>query len=829
MTAKHLGLSNCAYADMDHDQDGFTIRGNWHAPGSPSIVGHYRLADFGKLAVQELGAGRPLIIDDNSVEIAPDEAKTFQDIGIAATICMPLIKSGRLVALMAIHDRAPHHWSDYELTVISEVTGRSWSHVERVRSEAELRTSNARFRAAVRATQDIVWTNDAAGRMIGEQPGWQKLTGQTFDEYQGDGWSSAVHPDDAGPTLEAWNRAVEAREMFVFEHRVRRAGGQWGLFSVRAVPILGDDGEVNEWVGVHTDISAQRATEAALREESQTLEILNRSAAALAAELDLERVVQSVTDAGVELCGAQFGAFFYNVTDKSGGSYMLYTLSGVDREKFSKFPMPRATAVFGPTFAGAGVIRSGDITSDPRYGQNAPHSGMPEGHLPVRSYLAVPVISRSGEVIGGLFFGHPDEDVFSARSEKVMVGLAGQAAIAIDNARLFQIAQTTNETLEERVNQRTVELEQANEALRQAQKMEAIGQLTGGIAHDFNNLLTVIRGSADLLKRPGLSDERQQKYLNAISDTADRAANLTGQLLSFARKQALKPETFDAPERVEKISQMLRSLLGSRINLIVDANCDQCFIHADVTQFETALINLASNAKDAMAGEGEVILRTALHSDDAGREFVSVSVSDCGEGIAKDLQDRIFEPFFTTKAAGKGTGLGLSQVYGFAKQSDGEVKLTSAPGQGTTFTLTLPLAQSPARSAASGSRSDEVDLAGRMVLIVEDNAEVREFARSLLEDMAFDTLIAASAPDALGMLEVDSERVDVIFSDVVMPEMNGIEFGQAVKQRWPAIPVILTSGYSEVIVEHGAHGYPLLQKPYSADQLRSAIAGVLVA
>lgn len=226
LTAQHLGLSNCAYADMDDDQDGFTIRGNWHAPGSPSIVGHYRLADFGTLAVRELGAARPLIINDNLVEIAPEEAEAFQAIGIAATICMPLVKAGRLVALMAIHDRVPHRWSEYELTVIQEVTERSWAHVERVRSEAELRASNERFRAAIRAIQGVLWTNDADGRMVGEQPGWQALTGQSYEEYQGYGWAEAVHPEDAQPTIAAWNEAVAGRRAFVFQHRIRRSDGE---------------------------------------------------------------------------------------------------------------------------------------------------------------------------------------------------------------------------------------------------------------------------------------------------------------------------------------------------------------------------------------------------------------------------------------------------------------------------------------------------------------------------------------------------------------------------------------------------------------------------
>ncbi len=268
LTAAHLGLSNCAYADMDDDEDGFTIRGNWHAPGSPSIVGHYRLADFGTLAVQELSAGRPLLINDNSHEIAPHEAKAFQNLGIAATICMPLVKAGRLVALMAIHDKLPHQWTDYEQVVIREVTERSWAHVERVRSDAELRSSNARFRAAIRATKGVLWTNDPQGRMIGEQPGWGALTGQSYEEYQDFGWADAVHPDDAEPTGAAWNAAVAAKSTFIFEHRLRLADAAWRLFSIRAVPSLDEDGEVTEWVGVHTDITEERARDKALHESN---------------------------------------------------------------------------------------------------------------------------------------------------------------------------------------------------------------------------------------------------------------------------------------------------------------------------------------------------------------------------------------------------------------------------------------------------------------------------------------------------------------------------------------------------------------------------------
>ena len=828
LTAQHLGLSNCAYADMDEDQDGFTIRGNWHGPGSPSIVGHYRLADFGALAVQELSAGRPLIINDNLAEIAPEEAKTFQDIGIAATICMPLVKDGRLVALMAIHDRVPHRWSEYELSVIQEVTERSWAHVERVRSESELRVSNERFRAAIRATRGVLWTNDAEGRMVGEQPGWQALTGQSFEEYQGYGWAKVVHPDDAEPTIGAWNEAVAARKPFVFEHRVRRSDGQWGLFSIRAEPILNDAGEVTEWVGVHTDISAERAAENALREQSQTLEILNRTGATIAAELDLERLVQSVTDAGVQLTGAQFGAFFYNVLNEQGGSYMLYTLAGVDRSAFAHFPMPRATAVFGPTFAGEGVIRSADITADPRYGKNAPYSGMPEGHLPVRSYLAVPVTSRSGDVIGGLFFGHSEPDVFSAQSEAVMVGLAAQAATGIDNARLFQAVERARVTLEQRIEERTSELEEAHEALRQSQKMEAIGQLTGGIAHDFNNLLTVIRGSADLLRLPDLPEAKRRRYVDAISDTADRAATLTGQLLAFARRQALKPEIFDASARIQGIAEMLRSVLGARVRLTLEEECNGCFIEADISQFETALVNLAVNARDAMDGEGELKIRISRVQTRGGRDMVAVSTSDTGRGIPAGDFERIFEPFYTTKEPGKGTGLGLSQVYGFVAQSNGEIKVDSEVGTGATFTLHFPrVAAGPEPDEESFDEGKSNEAGNGTILVVEDNPQIGEFVEQLLSDLGYETKLASNASEALDILEAASSSVDLVFSDVVMPGMNGVELGTIIRQRWPQLPVVLTSGYSSVLAQDHNHGFTLLHKPYSAEALTRTIRDAL--
>ncbi len=385
-----------------------------------------------------------------------------------------------------------------------------------------------------------------------------------------------------------------------------------------------------------------------------------------------------------------------------------------------------------------------------------------------------------------------------------------------------------NETLEERVAARTAELVQAQEALAQAQKMDAVGQLTGGIAHDFNNLLTIIKSSTDLLRRPDLAEERRQRYVDAIADTVERGSKLTGQLLAFARRQALKPEVFDVPSRVRALSDMLLTIVGAHIQIVTQLACERCFVEADVTQFESALVNMAVNARDAMEGEGTLTIRVdslsdtspALEARDLAGAFVAVSISDTGSGIPPDRFGQIFEPFYTTKDVGKGTGLGLSQVYGFAKQSGGDVTVESEVGQGATFTLYLPRverdmaeARPSARGPAQGDTGD-----GRRVLVVEDNVEVGTFSTRMLQDLGYETTWASNADEALALL-AEGLPVDVVFSDVLMPGKSGIELGQEIQRLYPGLPVILTSGYSHELVEEGRRGFELLQKPYAIEEL----------
>jgi PAS domain S-box-containing protein len=464
MLGEHLSVSNCAYADMDPDQDGFTIRGDWAAPGAMHILGHYSLANFGRKAVRELGAGRPLIINDNLKEIAPEEAAAFQNIGIGSTICMPLVKEGRLTALMAIHHRGPHRWTSRELALLSEVTERSWAHIERVRSEQTAREAAERLVLANKAAGIGTWDYDPVSDVLRWDSRCKEVFGLSPDaevSYEGS-FLKGIHPDDRQRAHEAVSAALNSHAPTSYNIQYRTVGIEDGI--ERWIAATGQaffaNGQAVRFIGTVLDISAQKKTERHLR-------ILNDTGASVARERDLDKIVQIVTDAGVELTGAQFGAFFYNVVTADGGSYMLYSLSGVPRSAFESFPMPRNTAVFEPTFKGRGVVRSDDILQDPRYGKNAPRRGMPDGHLPVRSYLAVPVISRTGEVLGGLFFGHAESGKFQAEHEAALLGIAGHAATAIDNAQLLTRLEALNVELEQRVADEIAERMKAEEQLRQ--------------------------------------------------------------------------------------------------------------------------------------------------------------------------------------------------------------------------------------------------------------------------------------------------------------------------------------------------------------------------
>ena len=387
------------------------------------------------------------------------------------------------------------------------------------------------------------------------------------------------------------------------------------------------------------------------------------------------------------------------------------------------------------------------------------------------------------------------------------------------------------EAISEEARQAHGELVRAREQLRQSQKLEAIGQLTGGVAHDFNNLLQVIAGSVDMLNLGAPCDERQRRHIDAISAAADRATSLVSHLLSFSRRQSLSPQVFDLAKGVDGLAAIIRTLLGARITLQLDLPDEPLHVLLDKTQLDTALINLSVNARDAIAQQGTVRIR--VHRVDSmpsvrfapplKGSFAAISVTDDGCGIEESVMSQVFDPFFTTKGVGEGTGLGLSQVFGFVKQSEGEVDVNSTVGEGSTFVLYLPLTQqTPSAVEGADSRSLQ-GVRGLNVLVVEDNVDVAAFAVSALRELGCGVFLEGNGIDALKELEQNHAHYHVVFSDVVMPGMSGLALIRTVRASYPDLHVVLTSGYSELLARESDHGFTLLRKPYTLERLAAAI------
>ncbi len=668
LLGEYLDVSICAYADMEPDQDHFTIRGDWSAAGSPSIVGYYSLADFGQLAVSRLGAGLPLIVNDNRRELAAHEATAFQSIGVTATICMPLVKDARLTALMAIHDKNARAWTEQDLALLKEVTERCWAHIERIRSQEAARNSEEQLRLATNAASIGIWDYDPISGRLQWDDRCKALFGLPPDadvSYE-NAFLAGLHPEDRETADDAVQKALSAGEPTAFDIQYRTIG-------------LSD--KIERWIAA------------------------------------------------------------------TGTAH---------------FKDGRATRFIGTVI---------DITARKRV----------------------------------------------------------EAAL-----------QTLNATLEQRVLEEIAERTKAEDHLRQAQKMEAVGQLTGGIAHDFNNMLAVIIGGLNLAQRKLAKGETDiVRFIDGAVEGAQRAAELTKRLLAFSRQQPLAPKRINLNRLVSDMSELLTRTLGETIQVESVLGAGLWQVEADPAQLESALLNLAVNARDAMPGGGRLTIETAnAHIDRPNArqyalpegQYVLIGVTDTGSGMTSDVIEKAFDPFFTTKGVGQGTGLGLSQVYGFVRQSGGHVKIYSEVGVGTTMKIYLPRSlAAPSEDAAPRAETVHGGATTETVMVVEDDDRVRTMAVEALRELGYSVIAMSSPRDALAAIRGGSIP-DLLFTDIVMPEMSGRELVDQVQALQPDLKVLYTTGYTRNAIVHNGtldQGTELLSKPYTIDELAGKVRAIL--
>lgn len=652
MLGDKLEVSRCAYADVDADGDRFWIRNDYRAPGIESSVGAYSLGLFGSRAANDMLNGLTLVVRNVSEELADDNGREmFHAIGVEAIICCPLVKEGRLAAMMAVHHDRPRDWTASDISLVKEVVERCWAHVEHIGAEARLRDSEERLRLAVENAEVGFWDVDVVNNRLIWPPRTKAMFGISADvPVTMDDFYSGLHPDDRDQTAAAYQAAADPDKRALYDVDYRTIGKEDGLercVAAKGRGVFDAAGRCLRVTGTVLDITARKRAEEALRE--------------------------------------------------------------------------------------------------------------------------------------------------------------------------------LNATLEARIAQAVAEREQAHEALRQSQKMEAMGQLTGGVAHDFNNLLTPIVGSLDMLQRKGVGNEREQRLIAGAAQSAERAKILVQRLLAFARRQPLQSVAVDVAKLVSGMGELIGSTTGPQITVLVEADDDLLPARADPNQLEMALLNLAVNARDAMPGRGTLKISATAETVTEGHRsgakpgpYVRISVKDTGGGMDEATLARAVEPFFSTKGIGKGTGLGLSSVHGLVSQLGGSMTIQSRPGEGTDVELWLPVSADLPEVQASAGRHDEGAEHRGLALLVDDEELVRMSTADMLSELGYAVLEAGSAEEAVSLLD-EGQTIDVLVTDHLMPGMTGTELARHVARTRPDLPVLLVSGYAEL--EGVDAELPRLTKPFRKDEL----------
>jgi PAS domain S-box-containing protein len=683
------------------------------------------------------------------------------------------------------------------------------------------------------ARTGLVTLSDTAARIFGVSSG---------REISRDEMLKLLDVDDRESARATVEAALVNHTDYEIEYRLKRSNKSQVWISAKGRGVYATDGTLLGQLGFVQDISTRKKNEQTLREQAEALRTLHEVGKVISAELDLHKTVQALTHAATGLTGAQFGSFFYNVTNEEGRSYMLFTLAGAPRELFDHLPMPRATELFGPTFRGEGVVRIPDVKLDPRYGKNSPYYGMPEDHLPVTSYLAVPVVSRSGEVLGGLFFAHSEPDVFTERHEIVVTGLATQAAVAMDNARLYEAAKRARAEAEKAAAEKERLYRQAEESSRLKEEFLAT------ISHELRTPLSAILGWARMLRMGQLSGENETKALETIERNARAQAQLVDDLLDVSRivtgKLRMNVQPADPNSFIEAAVEAVKPAAdakGVRVHKVIDTGAIS--IPGDPVRLQQVVWNLLSNAIKFTPRGGHVQIRS-----ERVNSHLEITVSDTGQGIASDFLPHVFDRFRqadqkTSRHHG-GMGLGLAIVRHLVEMHGGTVRAQSeGENRGSTFTVMLPITpvyqvdpsgarvHPAARDLLPGDDcTDRLD--GLLILVVDDEADTRELLKEGLQYCGAKVSLAASAEEALDALV--STSPDVLISDIGMPGVDGYDLIRQVRglprDRGGNIPAIALTAYTrtEDRLQSLRAGYDMhVPKPVELAELVAVAATVV--
>jgi PAS domain S-box-containing protein len=761
---------------------------------------------------------------------------------------------------------------------------------EQKRAADDVRTSEERFRTLVSATSAIVWNTSAEREFEAEQPGWSTFTGQTFDQLRGYGWLNAVHPEDREDTVLLWKAALAERAECHLENRVRRADGVYRLMSVRVVPIIKSGGEIREWVGVHTDVTDQR------RAEIERAELLARI------QLHIERMPIAYVLFDADLCitdwnptaehilgykkGEALGMGPFDLVPPSfrhGATEILARIRAGDmtahsvNENLTKDGRTITcewlnTPLMSDDGQFIGLLSLAQDVTARREAEEAlrlrdraiqavtqgiliTNSDQPDnpivyaspGFFRLTGYEAEEVIGRNCRFLQG-----KDTDPAAVTRLRHAIQVGEPCTVELLNYRkdgtsfwnelsISPVRDVTGRLTHFVGVQADVTARRSlEEEFRQAQKMEAVGQLAGGVAHDFNNLLTIINGYGEILLESHPPGDPYRDLIAEILKAGERSTGLTRQLLAFSRQQILVPQILDLNVVVADTERMLRRLIGEDICLATTLDPALWPVRADPGQIEQVLMNLAVNARDAMPEGGKLTIETRnvdlddtyvrAHTDARAGPHVLLSVTDAGCGIPPELMAQVFEPFFTTKEVGKGTGLGLATVYGIVKQSGGYIGMHSEVGVGTTLEVYLPRAEVTGAPSRASPRS-KIRLRGKeTVLIAEDEDGVRALTRRVLVGCGYTVLESANGSEAVRVASGHDGPIHLLISDVIMPGMGGRGVAKQVAERHPETRVLFMSGYTDdAVIRHGVlrEGVNFLQKPFSPAALASKVRQAL--